>query len=382
MVTGTQAAVSCTGTGAVQLPIPGPPPAGQAAKGMNQTAAPSPASQPPSAGETAQATASKALAGKDLAAKLAADFAQQHRSRQSAVAAVVGSQTAVAVAAAMATQAAAAVDVSAAIKAAAASAAEKVLQDRAARAKAAAEKHIHEQVLRAKQSVQSSGDVHAARMEAIRLRNAARHGSPQAPAVLPAAADQAAATAVEPEPQLRAQGAALHHLAKSQHPESISDDNSRSRKKRGRDEDHVAPVEHGTELDLPGPPAHRVADLSSRRRSRRSNSPASAGSRDSLRRQRREYSSESRQVAVLFHCSQLRILFSGCRPLCDCWPLIMRLIQALQLRELCSVDKPWRDPLGSDKLAMASCYILASHTTAEEAANGMSVCMTDAPQTV
>ena len=287
----TQARSDTLATGtqppAVQLAIAGPPQDGLVAVGVSQTglvpAAPLPASQPLTAAEAAQAAASKALAGKDLAAKLAAGFAQQHRSKQLAVTTAAGS---------IGNQAAP-VDASVAIKAAAAAAAEKVLQERAAQAKAAAEKHIHQQALKAKHSVHSSGDVHAARMEALRLRNAARHGSPQEPAVLPTAADQVASTAVVPEPQLTAQAAAAQHPARFQHPEAMSDD-SKS-KKRGRDEDQVASAEHGTETDLPGPPADRVADLSSRRRER-ADSLASAGSTDSLRRQGRGHSSDSRQV--------------------------------------------------------------------------------------
>ena len=289
LVTGTQLPISSGAAGAVQFPIPGPPQDGLAAVGSSQTgglgpAAPLPASQPLIAVQAAQAAASKALAGKDLAAKLAADFAQQHRSKQLAVTTAAGPSG----------KQATPVDVSVGIKAAAAAAAEKVLQERAVRAKAAAENHIHEQALKAKQSVHSSGDVHAARMEALRLRNAARHGSPQAPAVLPAAVDQAATPAVVPEPQLTAHAAAPRHLAMSQHPEAMSDD-SRSRKKRGRDEDHAASVEHDTEVDLPGPPADRVADLSSRWREC-TDSPASAGSKDSLSREGRGHSSDSRQV--------------------------------------------------------------------------------------
>ena len=281
LVTGTQPPVSSSAAGPAQLPILGPPLNGLAAVGVSQTglasAAPLPASQPLSAAEAAPAAASKALVGKDLAAKLAADFAQQHKSKQLAVTTAAGSSG----------KQAAPVEVSIAIKAAAAAAAEKVLQERAVRAKAAAEKHIHDQALKAKHSVQSGGDVHAARMEALRLRNAARHGSPQAPA----AADQAATTAVVPEPQLAAHPA--RHPAKSQHAEATSDD-SRPKKKRGRDEDQTAFMEHDTETVLPGPPADH-ADLSSRRRERAS-SPASAGSRDSLRRQETRHSSDSRQV--------------------------------------------------------------------------------------
>ena len=277
LVTGTQPPASST----IQLPTPGPPPDGLAAVDVSHfgslAAAPLPASQVASAAEAAQAAAGKALAGKDLAAKLAADFAQQHKSKQLAVTTAAGSNG----------QQAAPVDVSIAIKAAAAAAAEKVLQERAVRAKAAAEKHIHEQALKAIHSVQSSGDVHAARMEALRLRNAARHGSPQAPT------DQVATTAVVPEPQLTAH-VSPQHPARSQHPEALSDD-SRSKKKRGRDEDHAAFVEHGMETVLPGPPPDPVADLSRRRRES-ADSPASAGSRDSLRRQGKGYASDSRQV--------------------------------------------------------------------------------------
>ena len=283
LVTGTQPLASST----IQLPIPGPPPDGLAAVDVSHfgslAAAPLPASQVASAAEAAQGAAGKALAGKDLAAKLAADFAQQHKSKQLAVTTAAGSNS----------QQAAAVDVSIAIKAAAAAAAEKVLQERAVRAKAAAEKHIHEQALKAIHSVQSSGDVHAARMEALRLRNAARHGSPQAPAVLPAATDQVATAAVVPEPQLTAH-VSPQHPARSQHSEAMSDD-SRSKKKRGRDEDHAAFMEDGTETVLPGPPPDPVTDLSRRRRES-ADSPASAGSRDSLRRQGKGYASDSRQV--------------------------------------------------------------------------------------
>ena len=283
---GAEPLASSGATGPVQLPIPGPPQASQAAMGVSLTslvsAAALPVSQPPNATEAARAAASKALAGKDLAAKLAADFAEQHRSKQSVVASPAGPSG----------MQAAPVDVSLAFKVAAAAAAEKVLQERAVRAKAAAEKHIHEQAMRAKQSVLSSGDVHAARMEALRLRNAARHDSPQPPAVLPAAADLA--TAVAPEPQLAVQAAAHQHPGKSQHPEAMLGD-SRSKKKRGRDEDHIPSVQHETAVDLPGPPADLGANLSNREK-QRTDSPVSAGSRDSLKRQ--AHSSDSRQAMV------------------------------------------------------------------------------------
>lgn len=267
------------------------------AMGMRQSmmcTAALPASQASSTAEAAAAAAGQAfaLAGKDLATKLAADFAQQHRSKQSVVATTAG----------LIGKHPTSLDVSVAL---AAAAAEKVLNERAlseqevneraVRAKAAAEQHIHEQAVRAKQSVQgmrSSEDVHAARMEALRLRNMARHDSPQAPAVLPAAADQPTnMTAAMPDTQPAAAPAAASGLsAKSQTSEASLAD-SRLKKKRGRDED-LPPVGQEAALGLPAPPAGPVALLSHRRE--RAASPASAGSRDSLRRQ--GHSANSRQV--------------------------------------------------------------------------------------
>lgn len=245
-----------------------------------------PVSQLPSFAETAGAAASKALAGKDLAAKLAADFAQQHRSKQSSVGTTAGQHPVP-------------INLSVAL---ASAVTEKVLNDRdfnerAVRAKAAAEKHIHEQAVRAKQSLQgvrSSEDVHAARMEALRLRNAARHDSPQAPPVLPVDhADQpTAATAAMPDAQpAAAPAAAPGPSTKSQTLPGASIADSRLTKKRGREEDHMPWVGQEAALELPGPPAGNAASLSRRERTA---SPASAGSRDSLRR--RGHSADSRQV--------------------------------------------------------------------------------------
>ena len=253
--------------GAVQMPIPAPPQVAQSTTAASQ-AGMLQSLQSGSALEAAKLAASKALAGKELAAKLAADFAQQHRSKQSTAPSVAALPTH------LPTHLPAPMDLSAAVKAAAAAAAEKVLGSEAARAKAAAEKLIHEQALKAKQSVQSSGDTHTARMEALRLRNAARKDSPQALAVLPIAM---------PEPQLAAKVALPPKHSELQDLEQ-SQGGSRPNKKRGRESQQGAVWDLDTAENLPGPPAVFAAKGDKGRG--RTDSPASAGSRDSYRQRR------------------------------------------------------------------------------------------------
>ena len=264
-----QCSTNAAAVGLVQLPTSLPQQAVQGAVAARQ-AATLPALESASAAEAAQTAASKALAGKELAAKLAADFAQQHRSKQSLAPSTAALRSHLPVP----------VDLSATVKAAAAAPAEKVLGSEAARAKATAEKFLHEQALKAKQNVQSSGEMHTARMEALRLRNAAREESPQTPAVLPVAAVPAAI----PEPQLAATAALPPQYSELQDLE-LSQGGSRANKKRGREPQQAAFWELDTAEVLPGPSFDFAAKGS--KSQGRTDSPASTGSRDTHRQRKR-----------------------------------------------------------------------------------------------
>lgn len=231
--------------------------------------------------------ASKALeAGKEMAAALAAGFAAQHQSGLSlapkTTVASVGHSTA-----------AAPIDLSDAVKMAAAAAAEKIIKDKAVKARAAAEKLTHEQALKAFHSVQSGRDTHAARMEAIRLRNLARHDVPESTSLPPPPAQQNEATAVvaaHPS-QPATQAAATSDLSQDSH-RSSSQGKSRTGRKRSRELNQGVSWEAEPVPDLPGAPVEFVARGTASRL--RTDSPASGGSRDSVSRQ--AHSPGKRQV--------------------------------------------------------------------------------------
>ena len=226
-------------------------------------------------------------AGKELAARLAAEFAQQHRSNQSLAAAgkippVSGINAAKALPASIAE----------AVKAY--EAAQKSIDEKASEATAAAEKLIHEQALKAKHSVQGNGDTHAARMEAIRLRNLARHDLPQ-PIVLPNPPVQPIPTAVAAAQPLAVTQPAVTNQSDDPSPAAATPQGkSKSRKKRGR-KSNPGPAGEGEAVpDLPGAPAEFVARGSGSRL--RTDSPASASSHEHVRKS--THSPSSHQVCL------------------------------------------------------------------------------------
>ncbi|KAL0021307.1 hypothetical protein WJX77_002019 [Trebouxia sp. C0004] len=222
-----------------------------------------PSFQPISASEAGQPqpvsqaleAASKALAGKEIAAKLAAGFAQQHRSGLSLTARTLPTNT-------ISSGVPAPINLSEAVQVAAAAAAEKLIRDQASNARL---------------SVQSSGDTHAARMEAIRLRTLARHDVPE-PVALPPPPPQPDTPAVAAADRLQPAAQASAAADQSQDsPRTSSKGKSKARRKRGRELPQVPwePKMPGL-TGIPGESA-----VSGARGRRRTDSPASGDTWDS-----------------------------------------------------------------------------------------------------
>ena len=199
-------------------------------------------------------------AGKELASKLAADFAQQHRSSES-LAAKTAPVTAVP------PQQAVSFDIKEAI--------------------AVAEKLIHDQALKAKQSVQGGEESHAARMEAIRLRNMARHDAPQ-PVTLPPPPSHSSPVPVAPLNPMQAPPQA-EIATQSQEatgtfaPAEGKRLQSRKRRRARRSSNQEASWVPEAVPEVPGAPAEFVARGSIV--GSHSDSPASNDSRGTVRKQ-------------------------------------------------------------------------------------------------
>ena len=238
---------------------------------------PQPASQALQAASKQTEAASKALAGKEMAAKLAAGFAEQHRSGVSTTARALPTTTNIS------SGAPAPITLSEAVQIAAAAAAEKLIRDQASKARL---------------SVQSSGDTHAARMEAIRLRNLARHDVPE-PIALPPPPPQPDTTAVAAvdRPQPAAQASAATDQPQNS-PRNSSKGKSKARRKRGRE---VPQVPWETE-EMPGltrkPGESGVSGATG---GRRTDSPASGDTWDTVRQQ--AHSPGTRQVYLFIICA-------------------------------------------------------------------------------
>lgn len=226
----------------------------------SETSQPQPASQALEAASKHIEAASKAVTGKEMAAKLAAGFAEQHRSGLSLTARTVPTNT-------VSSGVPAPINLSEAVQIAAAAAAEKLIRDQASKARL---------------SVQSSGDTHAARMEAIRLRNLARHDVPE-PIALPPPPPHPDTTAVaavdRPQPAAQASAAADQSQNSSR---TSSKGKSKARKKRGRELPQV-PWETEQTPGLTGNPGELAAPGAGGRR--RTDSPASGDTWDTVRQQ-------------------------------------------------------------------------------------------------
>jgi len=212
-----------------------------------------------------------------MAAKLAAGFAEQHRSGVSTTARALPTTTNIS------SGAPAPITLSEAVQIAAAAAAEKLIRDQASKARL---------------SVQSSGDTHAARMEAIRLRNLARHDVPE-PIALPPPPPQPDTTAVAAvdRPQPAAQASAATDQPQNS-PRNSSKGKSKARRKRGRE---VPQVPWETE-EMPGltrkPGESGVSGATG---GRRTDSPASGDTWDTVRQQ--AHSPGTRQVYLFIICA-------------------------------------------------------------------------------
>ena len=199
-------------------------------------------------------------AGKELASKLAADFAQQHRSSES-LAAKKAPATAVP------PQQAVSLDIKEAI--------------------AAAEKLIHDKALKATQSVQGGEESHAVRMEAIRLRNMARHDMPQ-PVTLPPPPSHPSPAPVAPLNPVQAPPRA-EIATQSQEATGIfapaegKRSQSRKRRRARRSSNQEASWVPEAVPEVPGAPAEFVARGSIG--GLHSDSPASNDSRGTVRKQ-------------------------------------------------------------------------------------------------
>ncbi|DBA73152.1 TPA: hypothetical protein ACH3X2_010087 [Trebouxia sp. C0005] len=237
-----------------------------AQKPCSQSVNVSEASQPQPASQTLEAAskqieaASKALAGKEIAAKLAAGFAEQHRSGRPTTARAPPTNT-------ISSTAPGPINLSEAVQIAAAAAAEKLIRDQASKARL---------------SVQSSGDTHAARMEAIRLRNLARHDVPEAVALpLPPPQPDTTAVAAVDRPRPAAQASAATDQPQSS-PSNSSKGKSKARKKRSRE---LAQVPWDTE-EMPGLRGNPVEFAMSGAGGRsRTDSPASGDTWGTVRQQ-------------------------------------------------------------------------------------------------
>ena len=216
--------------------------------------------------------ASKALAGKEMAAKLAAGFAEQHRSGISTSARAPPTNT-------ISSRVPAPITLSEAVQIAAAAAAEKLIRDQASKARL---------------SVQSSGDTHAARMEAIRLRNLARHDVPE-PIALPPPPPQPDTTAVAAvdRPQPAAQASAATDQPQNS-PRNSSKGKSKARRKRHRELPQV-PWESEEMPGLTGKPGELAGSGESGRG--RTASPASGDTWGTVRQQ--AHSPGMRQVSLV-----------------------------------------------------------------------------------
>ena len=233
---------------------------------------PQPASQALDAASNQSEAASKALAGKEIAAKLAAGFAEQHRSGTSTTARPLPTNT-------ISSGVPAPINLSEAVQIAAAAAAEKLIRDQASKARL---------------SMQSSGDTHAARMEAIRLRNLARHDVPEPIALPPPPPqpDTTTAAAVD-RPQPAAQASAAADQSPNS-PRNSSKGKSKARRKRGRELPQV-PWETEQMPGLTGNPVESAMSGASGRR--RTDSPASNDTWDTVRQQ--AHSPGAQQVALV-----------------------------------------------------------------------------------
>ena len=242
---------------------------------VSQANQPQPASQALEAASKQTEAASKALAGKEMAAKLAAGFAEQHRSGVSTAARALPTNI-----------------ISNGVPASI------TLSEVQIAAAAAAEKLIRDQASKARLSVQSSGDTHAARMEAIRFRNLARHDVPE-PAALPPPPPQPDTTAVaavdRPQPAAQA-SAATDQLQNS--PRNSSKGKSKARRKRHRE---LPQVPWETE-QMPGLTGNAVeSGVSGAGGRRRTDSPASGDTWDTVRQQ--AHSPGTRLVSLMIICA-------------------------------------------------------------------------------
>ncbi len=237
---------------------------------VSEAGQPQPASQALAAASKQIQAASKALAGKEIAAKLAAGFAEQHRSGICTTARALPTNT-------ISSTVPAPINLSEAVQIAAAAAAEKLIRDQASKARL---------------SVQSSGDTHAARMEAIRLRNLARHDAPE-PIALPPPPPQPDTTAVAAvdRPQPAAQASAAIDQSQNS-PRNSSKGKSKARRKRGR-ELLLVPWETDQMPGLTGNPVKSAVSGAGGRR--RTDSPASGDTWDTVRQQ--AHSPGTRQVS-------------------------------------------------------------------------------------
>ncbi len=238
----------------------------------SEASRPQPASQALEAASKQSEAASKALAGKEIAAKLAAGFAEQHRSGISTTARALPTTTTIS------SGVPGPITLSEAAQIAAAAAAEKLIRDQASKARL---------------SVQSSGDTHAARMEAIRLRNVARHDVPE-PVALPPPPPQPDTTAVALDrPQPAAQASAATDQPQNS-PRNSSKGKSKARRKRHRELSQV-PWETEEMPGLTGKPGE--SGMSGAGGRRRTDSPASGNTWDTVRQQ--AHSPGTRQVSLV-----------------------------------------------------------------------------------
>jgi len=243
---------------------------------VSQANQPQPASQALEAASKQTEAASKALAGKEMAAKLAAGFAEQHRSGVSTAARALPTNI-------ISSGVPASITLSEAVQIAAAAAAEKLIRDQASKARL---------------SVQSSGDTHAARMEAIRLRNLARHDVPE-PAALPPPPPQPDTTAVAAvdRPHPAAQASAATDQPQNS-PRNSSKGKSKARRKRHRE---LPQVPWETE-QMPGLTGNAVeSGVSGAGGRRRTDSPASGDTWDTVRQQ--AHSPGTRLVSLMIICA-------------------------------------------------------------------------------
>lgn len=257
-----------------------------AQKPCSQSVNVSEASQPQPASQTLEAAskqieaASKALAGKEIAAKLAAGFAEQHRSGRPTTARAPPTNT-------ISSTAPGPINLSEAVQIAAAAAAEKLIRDQASKARL---------------SVQSSGDTHAARMEAIRLRNLARHDVPEAVALpLPPPQPDTTAVAAVDRPRPAAQASAATDQPQSS-PSNSSKGKSKARKKRSRE---LAQVPWDTE-EMPGLRGNPVEFAMSGAGGRsRTDSPASGDTWGTVRQQTQSPGTQQVSLVVISSLAML-----------------------------------------------------------------------------